>query len=146
MNEWLKKLFSQIKELWSKWTVIQKVILIGIIIAVVGALIFILTFSAKPTRVPLFNTAITDVTVRDQIVYRLAQENVDAEVSATGIISVQDDTTARRMRAILVREDLVPSSVSPWDLFDTERWTTTDFERNVNLRRSITEVDRKSVV
>jgi flagellar M-ring protein FliF len=140
MNEWLKKLFSQIKELWSKWTVIQKVILIGIIIAVVGALIFILTFSAKPTRVPLFNTAITDVTVRDQIVYRLAQENVDAEVSATGIISVQDDTTARRMRAILVREDLVPSSVSPWDLFDTERWTTTDFERNVNLRRSITEV------
>ncbi len=140
MNEWLKKLISQLKELWSKWTVIQKVILIGIIIAVVGALIFILTFSARPTTVPLFNTAVTDVTVRDQIVYRLAQENVDAEVSATGIISVEDDATARRMRAILVREDLVPSSVSPWDLFDTERWTTTDFERNVNLRRSITEV------
>jgi len=33
MNEWLKKLFLQVKELWSKWTVIQKVILIGIIAA-----------------------------------------------------------------------------------------------------------------
>ena len=53
---------------------------------------------------------------------------------------MKDEATARRMRAILVREDLVPGNVDPWSLFDVERWTTTDFERNVNLQRSITQV------
>ncbi|HZK19239.1 MAG TPA: flagellar basal-body MS-ring/collar protein FliF, partial [Treponemataceae bacterium] len=140
MNEWFQRVKKQIRELWSKWTVSQKVIGIVIIIAVIGALLFAFTFSARPTTVPLFNTAITDEVARDAIVYRLAQENVSAQVSSTGIISVPDESTARRMRAILVREDLVPGSVDPWALFDTERWTTTDFERNVNLQRAITQV------
>lgn len=138
MNEWLKKLVSQIKELWSKWTIIQKVILIGVIAAVIVALVLVVTLSSKTTEVPLFNVAITDETQRDKIVYRLAEENVDVNVNATGMLTVKDEATARRMRAILVREDLVPGNVDPWNLFDTERWTTTDFERNVNLQRSIT--------
>jgi len=137
MNGWFQRVLKQIRELWSKWTVIQKVIGIAIILAVIGALIFAFTFSARPSNVPLFNTAITDETARDAIVYRLAQENVTASVSSTGIISVEDEPTARRMRAILVRDDLVPGNVDPWSLFDTERWTTTDFERNVNLQRAI---------
>jgi flagellar M-ring protein FliF len=138
MNEWLKKLFSQIKELWSKWSIIQKVILIGVFVAVIVALVLVVSLSSKTTEVPLFNVAVTDEAQRDNIVYRLAQENVDANVNAAGIITVKDEATARKMRAILVREDLVPGNVDPWHLFDTERWTTTDFERNVNLQRSIT--------
>lgn len=138
MNEWLKKLFSQIKELWSKWSIIQKVILIGVFVAVIVALVLVVSLSSKTTEVPLFNVAVTDEAQRDNIVYRLAQENVDVNVNAAGIITVKDEATARKMRAILVREDLVPGNVDPWHLFDTERWTTTDFERNVNLQRSIT--------
>jgi flagellar M-ring protein FliF len=42
------------------------------------------------------------------------------------------------MRALLTREDLIPAETDPWELFDMERWTQTDFERNVNLQRSIT--------
>jgi flagellar M-ring protein FliF len=41
------------------------------------------------------------------------------------------------MTTILVQEDLIPPETDPWELFDQERWTQTDFERNVNLRRSI---------
>ena len=52
MNEWLKKLVSQIKELWSKWTIIQKVILIGVIAAVIVALVLVVTLSSKTTEVP----------------------------------------------------------------------------------------------
>jgi flagellar M-ring protein FliF len=61
-------------------------------------------------------------------------------VSSTGVIMVSDDKTAKKMRSILIREDLVPSGTDPWALFDRERWTITDFERNVNLRRSITQM------
>ena len=73
MNEWLKKLFLQVKELWSKWTVIQKVILIGIIAAVIVALILVSVFSSRPTTVPLFSVPVTDQAMRDKIVYRLEQ-------------------------------------------------------------------------
>ncbi|MGI5174043.1 flagellar M-ring protein FliF [Treponema sp. OMZ 840] len=157
MNEWLKKLFLQIKELWSKWTLIQKLILIGILAALIVALIFVSVFSSRPTTVPLFSVPVTDQTIRDKIVYRLAQENIQTHVTDAGMISVNDEATARRMRAILVREDLVPGNVDPWNLFDVERWTVTDLRESVNLQRSITaqvtqhiesldEIDRAEVV
>ena len=139
MNEWLKKITGQIKELWAKWSLVQKIILIGIVVVVIGALILVSGISSKPTTVPLFNVAITDEGIRDRIVYRLDQEGVEASVSDSGFITVKDNATARRMRSILVREDLVPGNVDPWSLFDVDRWTTTDFERNVNLQRAITE-------
>ncbi len=95
--------------------------------------------------VPLIDTPIVDVDVRDKIILRLNQENVKTSVSAAGVISVADDTTARRMRAILIREDLVPQNVDPWAIFDVERWTLTDFERNVNKRRAIIEEVRQHI-
>ena len=107
MNEWLKKLLAQIKELWSKWTVVQRAILIAIVAVVIIALVLVTRISAKPSSVPLFNTAITDEAARDRITLRLAEENVESQVNAAGIISVKDEATARRMRAVLVREDLV---------------------------------------
>lgn len=157
MNEWLKKLFSQIKGLWSKWSIIQKIILIGIVAAVIAGLILVSVLSSRPTTVPLFSIPVTDETMRDKIVYRLSQENVKVSLSDAGMISVDDEATARRMRSILVREDLVPGNVDPWNLFDIERWTITDFQQNVNLQRSITaqitrhiesldEIDRAEVV
>ena len=138
MNEKLKKLLESAKGLWTKWSMVQKIILFGIIAVVVVVLIFVMRFSASPTTVPLFNVPITDTTVRDNILFRLSEENVEADVSPTGIMP--DQVTARRMRSLLLREDLVPSNVDPWALFDVERWTTTDFERNVNLQRSITQM------
>lgn len=157
MNEWLKKLFSQVKGLWSKWSIIQKIILIGIVAAVIAGLILVSVLSSRPTTVPLFSIPVTDETMRDKIVYRLSQENVKVSLSDAGMISVDDEATARRMRSILVREDLVPGNVDPWNLFDIERWTITDFQQNVNLQRSITaqitrhiesldEIDRAEVV
>lgn len=157
MNEWLKKLFSQIKTVWSKGSTVQKVVITGIIIFVIGAIVFISVLSSSPSTVPLYNIPITDEDSRDRILIRLSEENIQATVNAAGIISVADEKTARKARTLLVREDLTPTNVSPWNLFDTERWTTTDFERNVNLLRSITnqvtqhiesleEVDRANVV
>ena len=35
MNEWLKKVTDGLKNMWSKWKPIQKVILFGIIIVVI---------------------------------------------------------------------------------------------------------------
>lgn len=145
MNEWLKKLISQIKTLWGKWTLVQKLILGGILLAVIVGIVILFSVSSAPTMVPLIDTPITDQDSRDKIVLRLNEENVKTSVSATGLISVSDEATARRMRAILIREDLVPKNTDPWAIFDVERWTTTDFERNVNKRRAIIEEVRQHI-
>ena len=145
MNEWFKKTVTQIKTLWSKWTLIQKGILAAAVVAAVVIIVLLTSWSAKPSLVPLIDTPVTDATARERIILRLNEENVKATVSQSGVISVKDEQTARRMRAILLREDLIPQDTDPWALFDIERWTRTDFERNIDKRRAILEEVRKHI-
>lgn len=145
MNEWLKKTVTQIKTLWSKWTLIQKGILAAVVVAAIVIIVLLTSWSAKPSLVPLIDTPVTDATVRERIILRLNEENVKATVSQSGVISVNDEQTARRMRAILLREDLIPQNTDPWAIFDVERWTRTDFERNIDVRRAVIEEVRKHI-
>ncbi|NOY10056.1 MAG: flagellar basal body M-ring protein FliF [Spirochaetes bacterium] len=139
MNEWLKKLVEQITALWEKWTATQKIILFSVIGVSVVAIILIVTFSASPSMVPLLRSPITDENYMSRIEGRLDVEGVRYQVRSDKVIMVPDEQTARRMRAILVREDLIPPKTNPWAIFDLQRWTITDFERNVNLQRAITK-------
>jgi flagellar M-ring protein FliF len=140
MNEWIKKIIAQIKNLWGKWSLVQRIVLIGIAAAVVGGFIALFSVSAAPTLVPVIDTPIRDEAALDRIVTRLNEEGVKTQVSAAGVVQVPDESTARRMRAILIREDLIPAGTDPWAIFDRERWTITDFERNVNLQRAIRQM------
>jgi flagellar M-ring protein FliF len=58
--------------------------------------------------------------------------------SEDNMIYVEDHETARRMRTVIVQRGLMPQGTDPWAIFDMDRWTLTDFERDVNLRRAIT--------
>ena len=91
MNEWLKIVVASLKGLWSKWSLVQKIILFAVIVAVVVAFIVMMTFSAQPSDVPLFSVPITDEAARDKIIYRLDEENVSSNVNAAGLITVKDD-------------------------------------------------------
>ncbi len=138
MNEWFKKIIQRIKELWGKWTLVQKLIGFTIIAVLIGSVILLSVISASPSSVPLITTPISDEQMRMKISARLDEEGVDHTISADGRILVKDLATAQRMRAILFRENLIPEGTSPWDVFQLDRWTVTDFERNVNLRQAIT--------
>jgi flagellar M-ring protein FliF len=138
MNEFIKKVVEQIKSAWKTWTMPQKLILAGIAVAAVVAVVALVGVSAKPTIVPVIDAPITDEAARNQIVTRINTEGVKTTVSASGVISVENEETARKMRSILIREDLIPQGTDPWAIFDRDRWTITDFERDVNFRRSIT--------
>ncbi|MCR5188090.1 MAG: flagellar M-ring protein FliF, partial [Treponema sp.] len=116
---------------------IQKVILFGIIIVIIVAIIATARLSAKPAAVRLFNAPVTDSTSLTKIMDRLSQENVDAATDDNGYITVADDSTARRMREILISENLVPSSVDPWAGFYDRSWSTTDADQNVKLKNTI---------
>ena len=138
MNEKLKQLMSQLKQIFAKWTLVQKIIAGSIVLVAIIVLISLSAISSKPTGSALFSVPITDEMLRDNITFRLAEENVQADVRADGMIYVDNDSIARNMRSILITENLVPNNVDPWELFDVERWSTDDFLNDINLQRSIT--------
>jgi len=138
--DWFRKLIAQIGAYWGKWSLLQKGILAVIVIAVLAGIIALVSVSSSPNLVSLFNgTPIRDVAIRDRILLRLDQENIKAYETPAGVIQVEDKRTAQRAIAILTREELIPANMDPWAIFDVERWTITDFERNVDLQRAITQ-------
>lgn len=136
--EWLRKVIQQITDQWNKWKPVQKIIFVSVVAVVLIGVILLITVSASPTRAEVFTRSITDPNDLDRIVQRLDQEGFAYTVTSDNRIVVDDESTARRARSILVREDLVPPETDPWEIFDVERWTQTDFERNVNLQRALT--------
>jgi flagellar M-ring protein FliF len=140
MGEFFQRLFEQVKLLWERWTLVQKLILGGIAVAAIVAVAVLVSVSAGPSSVPVINAPIANEDQRAAIIARIDEEGVRTTVSGNGIISVADDQTAKKMRGILIREGLVPKGIDPWSIFDRDRWTITDFERNVNLRRAITQM------
>jgi flagellar M-ring protein FliF len=138
MNEWFKKILDRIKDVWSKISNTQKLILAGVAVVFIGGMIMLIAFSASPSSVPVINTPITDPEMLNRITLRLDEEGIPYTLSRTNQVLVSDSSTARRATMILFRENLIPSSASPWDIFNRDAWTITDFERNVQLRQAIT--------
>jgi flagellar M-ring protein FliF len=103
---------------------------------VIGGIIALFSVSSTPSLVPVIDAPIKDETALYRIMTRINEEDVKVTVNAAGIVQVADEPTARRMRAILIREDLIPANTDPWNIFDKERWTLTDFERDVNFQRA----------
>lgn len=138
MNEFFTKQLDRIVSIWKKWTLVQRIIFISVAAAVLAGFGVLAAVSSAPSMVPLLYRSIPNETEMSRITQRLDQEGVRYQQTADARILVDDDKTAQRMRAVLAREDLIPAGTDPWQIFDVERWTITDFERNVNLRRAIT--------
>jgi len=138
MNEFFKKLFTKAGTMWAEWSAMQRIILAVVAIVIIGGIVMLFRISSSPVLVSVIDAPIRDVDALDRIVLRLNQENVKVSVTPDGFVKVPDELTARRMRAVLIREDLIPSGIDPWQVFDRERWTITDMERNVNLQRALT--------
>ena len=67
---------------------------------------------------------------------RISQENIEASSSADGYIIVEDERTARKLRAILVSENILPSSINPYADFYNRSWNTTDLEQQEKLKQA----------
>ncbi|MCQ2573969.1 MAG: flagellar M-ring protein FliF [Treponema sp.] len=130
MNEWLKKVTGKIKELWSKWKPVQKVILFGIIAVIIVAIVLTARVSSKPSTVRVFKSPVADDASRYAISNRLDQENIAAEFDDNGYINVADERTARQIRDLLIGEKLLPSNIDPWEGYFDRSWSTTDEDQN----------------
>jgi flagellar M-ring protein FliF len=138
--EFLQHILEQVKSLWGKWSLMQKLVLAGIAVILVAGIAALVSVSSSPSMVPVIDAPITDEDVRGRIITRINQEGYQTSVGATGTVMVKDEATAKKMRVILIREDLIPRGIDPWAIFDRERWTVTDFERNISFLRAQTQM------
>lgn len=145
MNEWFKKVMDKAKGFWTKTSMIQKIILFGVVAAIIVAIVTTVAVSSRPTGVRLFNAPVTDITQRTRILDRLSQENVNATVSSDGYITVGDEITARRMRDIVIGEGLTPANIDPFANFYNRNWSTTDADQNVKLQQAITQTVKQHI-
>ena len=137
MNEWLKQTLVNLKDKWSKWKPVQKVIVLVIAAAIVVAIVLAASTSSKPTTVRLFDAPVTNEESRNKILDRINLENISATFTDEGYIEVEDEATKRRVRNILISENLVPSNIDVWANYYDRSWSTTDADQNVKLKNTI---------
>ena len=144
MVDVLPRVRQQAFGVWSRLTQVQRLTLGGAVaVAVVAAGLIAATreggpMSAGGGMVPLISAPVTDARQLLRITGRLDQEGADYEIRANDRIFVADQDSARRLRAILIHEDLIPAHTDPFSVFDLGRFSATDFERSVNLQRALT--------
>ena len=138
MGDFFQNIRNAIASNWNRWSSTQRMVGLGLIVFLVSGMVFLFFWGGAPAQNAVFNVAIRDESALDQIALRLDEENIPYTVS-NGKIYVVDRQTARRVRALLVQEDLVPQDMDPWSVFDVQRWTTSQFENDVRLRRAITQ-------
>jgi len=136
MNELFKKIMAKLSAMWANWSATQKIIIAVVLVVIIAGVVVLFRVSATPVLTPVFSRPITDEAVLDRIVARIEQEDVIPTVTPDNIVRVVDEKTARRMRVILISENLLPTGIDPWQIFDKERWTITDMERKVNFQRA----------
>ena len=137
MNEWLKQTLANLKDKWSKWKPVQKVIVLVIAAAIIVAIVLAASTSSKPTTVRLFDAPVTNEESRNKILDRINLENISATFTDEGYIEVEDEATKRRVRNILISENLVPSNIDVWANYYDRSWSTTDADQNVKLKNTI---------
>ena len=117
----------------------RKMIFIGIVGIVFVAFLVLLNLSAQPVQIAILNSVIDDDSLSVRISTALDSENINYTLGADNRFYARDENTARQARALLIREDLLPGQLDPWNFFTSmDRWTMTDFDRNVNLQQSLT--------
>lgn len=136
MNEWFKKLVSNLKEKWAKWSITQKVIAIGIVLAVVLAIVLGFRFSGGKTGVRILQTPVHEPD-QSQILIRLDQDNIKAWTDSADFIYVNDEKTAIRSRTIIMNEGRLPAMADPFAGYYDRGWSTTDAEQNVKKQRAM---------
>ena len=139
MKEQFKKIINQAASVWGKLSALQKIISIAVVLVVLTGIVLLTVYNSSPGLVRVLTNPVTDENLLNKISLRIDEEGIPHQITPEGIIFVDDEKTAQRIVSLLAREDLIPLDASPWDVFKMDRWTVTDFERNVNLRRAVTE-------
>ncbi|MEM7182205.1 MAG: flagellar basal-body MS-ring/collar protein FliF [Spirochaetota bacterium] len=134
MPEQIQKMLNQIKELSSKLDKNKKIILGAVFGLVIVAIIVISSISLQKNYVVLFK----DIQTKDfaEITKKMDAMGYDYDTSGTSTISVNPEQR-QEIVTKLAQEDLIPAGVHGWELFDIEKFTETQFDKDIKKYRAL---------
>lgn len=137
MQDFINKLISQVKNIFSKTTKVQKAIVIGILVVALGAIIATIILSSRRTGTLLFQKALSQEDARN-VISVLEVSNIKYQYR-NGFITLNNMSDKAKAELELVKEGKMPTSLDGWELFDSPRIGITDVELDINKRRSLTK-------
>lgn len=137
MQDFINKLISQVKNIFSKTTKVQKAIVIGILVVALGAIIATIVLSSRRTGTLLFQKALSQEDARN-VMSVLDASNIKYQYR-NGFITLNSQSDRAKAELELVKEGKMPTSLDGWELFDSPRIGITDVELDINKRRSLTK-------
>lgn len=139
----IKGIFQKLKDALGKLTMVQKAIIGGVLLLIIVLFIIIMSTSTSNESHPLYgvNYKIKEKD-RERIVTALRNMGVEFEQDGEQIF-LKNKETAMKVKTQLGLEGIIPQDLKAWELFDNQPFTTTDFERKINVRRAITASIKK---
>lgn len=136
MNEILSNLVNQVKTIFEKTSVLQKIIIGSVVVIGTAALIATLVFSSRKSGVLLFKRAVGAEESKN-IIAVLDAAAIKYEYSNGLFYISQSDKP--KVELELVKEGKMPTVADGWEIFDTQRIAITDAELDINKRRALTK-------
>ncbi|MDY6932818.1 MAG: flagellar basal-body MS-ring/collar protein FliF [Spirochaetota bacterium] len=142
MVEFFKKLFNQIKDIYSKLDNTKKIIFGVVIGVVVISLVVLLSISSGKADIVLF----ADLSSEEfgQVTKKLEESGYHYSTSGTTTIFVKPEQREIIMTH-LAQEDMIPKGIPGWKLFDISKWTETDKELNVKYMRALRDEIKRHI-
>lgn len=133
MKEFFQNLISQFKEVFDKLDRTKKMIIAGVIGVFVISLIGLISISSEKGNVLL----LPEISVDEfgKITKKLDEVGINYSSSGTRIYVKPVDE--EKVRVLLAQEDLLPKGMAGWSLFNLDKWTETEFEKNIKFKRAL---------
>ncbi len=133
MKETITNLFNQLKEVFGKLDKTKKLIIGGVAAAFLVGIFALFTISSERGNVLLLpNMSVEDF---GRVTKKLDELGVPYTSTGTSIkVAPQQE---ERVRVLLAQEDLLPKGQPGWALFNLDKWTETEFEKNVKYKRAL---------
>ena len=130
------EILKRVQEFFKKLGTVQKLVIGGVIVAIIVSLVVVSGMSSKTTYSLLYKKPLSPEDYA-RVTKKLQDMKAQFDTKDDKYILVKDEKDARMYRMKLGQDGIIPSNVKGFELFDVQSFTTTDFERNVNLQRAL---------
>lgn len=118
----------------AKLDLTRKIILGGVVGLVLVSLVVVGSMSSTKNNVVLYkNLEAKDFAA---VTAKLDEVGFVFSTSGTKTIFVRPEDREKALM-VLAQEDLIPTGIAGWELFDTDKWSETQFEKDIKKQRAL---------
>ena len=129
-----KKVLEKLKTIYASFTSQQKIIIGAVLGGVVIALIVIASLSSEKGSIVLA----ADLDVKDfaGITAKLTDAGYKFSTSGANTVYVQPEQK-NEILMLLAQDNLIPKGIPGYELFDIDKWSETQFEKDIKKQRAL---------